>query len=133
MREIAVQQSASRQIAPNELADALPPLPAQQANASRSLQHPPSWADASCPPPAGAWCSCCKGGQLVDRGRRAEGLAVCAVPSTGPSWRRDVREVGRGLRMPRVLPDPPPAVRVEDDAIHSVTNPLGKLTAGIHV
>ena len=34
MREIAVQQSASWQIAPNELADALPPLPSQQANAS---------------------------------------------------------------------------------------------------
>ena len=88
MREIAVQQSASWQIAPNELADALPPLPAQQANASSSLRHPPAWADVSYPPPDGAGCSCCKGSRLVDRGRRAEGLAVCAVPSTGASWRR---------------------------------------------
>lgn len=93
MREIAVPHSATRQIATNDLADALPLLPAQRVNASPSLQRPPSWADASCPPPTGAWCSCCKGGHWWIEAVAPKGWRCAHCHPPAHLGADDVREV----------------------------------------
>ena len=51
-----------------------------------ALQQPPSWAGASRPPPAGAWCSCCRGQRWWSEARDPAGwrCGQCHPPAHLP-------------------------------------------------
>jgi hypothetical protein len=68
--------------------------PRWQADA---LRMPPSWADASGPPPAGAWCACCKGQRWWCEAIAPSGWRCRACHPPDHLGADDVREVCPGM------------------------------------
>jgi hypothetical protein len=52
-----------------------------------ALQRPPSWSEAAALPPAGAWCSCCRGQRWWSEAREPKGWRcyTCHPPAHLPS------------------------------------------------
>jgi hypothetical protein len=52
-----------------------------------ALQRPPSWSEAAALPPAGAWCSCCRGQRWWSEAREPTGWRcyTCHPPAHLPA------------------------------------------------